>query len=348
MTKNDSCVDILKTFYQRNIYLTKDKCFDVLNGNQEYGVFLKTAGDLVFLKCSKNNLIVIASDGAAFDDRHFAAGSCTVGAATPERGTNGGKAPVGAAEGGRQRIIKKIPCEFDFNYLLVGEICQDVIYIFDFLCISLTYKQRVSILQTLLLPSSCKLRDIYFPTVTNIFKMLLIFAQEIEQNEQNSIIFIPCNVTMTIHTLFQHPIYEWRSLKSAGVSSLLIRHKKVYCKISVEEFNEIHKGNVMFFKSPYFGIVFGSGDPSDSVVLCPAASETCTSYNLCERCDTNEEKVVDCVYTLSGWIPLSISLEKTRALKNNSLFQGPDNWKAVKELTDNFKNQLDFNSLCKL
>lgn len=322
MTTNGSCFDILKAFYQKNKLLTKRSCFEILNSNQEYGVFLKTAGDLVFLKCSKNTLVIT-------DDK--------------------------------QQFVKKIQCNFDFNYILVGEMYLDVIYIFDFLCISLTYKQRVHILRELLLPSSCKLHTIHFPTASNTFKIVTVFAQEIEhqrhstkrqQNEKIAIVFIPCNGITTIHDLFQHPIYEWNFLKTGGISSLLIRYKKVYCKISVEQFNEIHKDNVMFFKTPFFGMVFGAG--TDSTVLCPSSLEdgdkpstikTCTPSNLCKKCDANEEKVVDCVYTLSGWIPLNICPDKTAALKKGQIFQGPDDWKDVKELTDNFKNQLDLKSL---
>jgi hypothetical protein len=236
------------------------------------------------------------------------------------------------------QFIFKFPCNFDFSFTFVGEFCEEeVVYVFDFLSFGFNFKNRIDIINQLNWPQNFIVNDIRFPRIEDTFKILFSF----DTNQKNDgFIFTPCNVMVKKSDFTKFPIFKWKPLELL-TADLLIRFKKVYCGVSLDQFNALHKDNVMFFKTEYFGMVFGNG--KDSELFCERTD--CENGNLCFRCVDLEEKVVECKYSPSGWIPIKIRHDKTLQFKNSKVFKGPNNFKTVNDIVQESKNFLSIDQL---
>lgn len=238
-----------------------------------------------------------------------------------------------------KKFICKVSCDFDFIFTFVGEFCDYRIFVFDFLSFDFNYKYRFNVIKQLSWPPNFEINDIRFPKIEDTFKSLLSFDGD---QKSDGFIFTPCSVLVKKADFLQFPIFKWKPLELL-TADLLIRFKKVYCGISLEQFNALHKDNVMFFKTEYFGMVFGVG--KDSEVFCRTLD--CENGNLCCACMENEESVVECRYSPLGWIPVKLRQDKTEQFRNSNVFKGPNNYKTVNDIVEESKNFLTLDQLVK-
>jgi hypothetical protein len=302
--------------FQKPIPLTKKNISGILNGKTKYAVSTKCDGELVFVTCSEGNFVVKDINGVVIE-KHFS--------------------------------------DCDFRYVIHGERVQcpdyseeNKIYIFDFFCPRLSYRQRVDILKSLQLPTCCVINTIQFPEIKDTFKILELMTAKASTD---GFVFTPCNVLVEKKDFSKYPIYKWKS-KSQLTADLLIRRRHVYCGISKDQFNIMGEYNDCFnpSKYDYFGIIFGAGN--ERKLVCTGdvkhAGIICTDDHPCDYCSLYEEKVVECLYTKDGWKPVKVRADKTLQYNKSEIFSGPNNWKTVEDIVDETQNPIPFEELVKL